>query len=70
LRRWKTADKVLNGVKFTGVVTTKKPDGSFNYEYKPAVTQSGIFLPKMYFMPLPQSEITKNKKLVQNPGWE
>lgn len=70
LRRWKTADKVLNGVKFTGVVTTKKPDGSFTYEYKPAVTQSGIFLPKMYFMPLPQSEITKNKKLVQNPGWE
>jgi len=69
LRRWKIADKVLNGTKFTGAVITKKADGSFTYDYQSADSEPGVFLPKMYFMPIPQSEITKNKNLVQNPGW-
>jgi hypothetical protein len=70
LRRWKVAEQKLNGAKFTGVVITKQTNNSFTYEYKPAVTETGVFLLKMYFMPLPQSEITKNKNLVQNPGWQ
>ncbi len=70
LRRWKTAVDVLNGKDFDGIVITKESDGSFSYEYEPVDPQPGVFLEKMYFMPLPKSEIIKDKNLVQNPGWD
>ena len=28
-----------------------------------------VFMQKMYLWPIPQSEMDKNKNLVQNPGW-
>jgi SusD family len=29
-----------------------------------------LFSDKLYLMPLPYDEITKNSKLQQNPGWQ
>jgi hypothetical protein len=69
LRRWKTAESVLNGKEMTGVVITKHPDGTFTYDYEPVDPQPLVFDPKMYLFPIPQSEITKDPNLQQNPGW-
>lgn len=69
LRRWKIAHTHLNGKVFTAVVTTKNANGTFTYEYHPRDAQPMVFTEKMYMMPIPQSEITKNRKMEQNPGW-
>lgn len=69
LRRWKLAETRLNNKNYTGVVITKEDNGSFSYEYEPVDAVSLVFSEKMYFMPIPQSEISKNKLLKQNPGW-
>lgn len=69
LRRWKLAETVLNDRKYTGVVITKEEDGTFTYDYQPVEVQPLVFEPKMYFMPIPMSELSKNKLLKQNPGW-
>lgn len=69
LRRWKLADKVLNGKNYTGAIITKEDDGTFSYAYEPVESFSLTFKDRMYFMPIPQNEISKNKKLKQNPGW-
>lgn len=69
LRRWKVAENVLNNKKGIGVVITKKGE-EFSYEYLPIDAQNMLFDEKMYYMPIPQNEITKNRKLKQNPGWE
>jgi hypothetical protein len=72
LRRWKDAEKEENmsvigcNVDMDGS-TTQKPDF-----YKPTVvaTYPKIFIaPAMYLWPIPQYELTRNKKLTQNPGW-
>lgn len=69
LRRWKLAETRLNNKNYTGVVITKEDNGLFSYEYEPVDAVSLVFSEKMYFMPIPQSEISKNKLLKQNPGW-
>lgn len=69
LRRWKLAETRLNNRKYTGVVITKESDGTFSYDYQPVEASPLVFSPKMYFMPIPQSEISKNGLLEQNPGW-
>ncbi|WP_316801830.1 RagB/SusD family nutrient uptake outer membrane protein [Pedobacter nototheniae] len=69
LRRWKMAESVLNGKKFDGVIITKQGPGNFTYQYAPVDLQPAIFEQKMYFMPIPKTEITKNPKLEQNTGW-
>lgn len=69
LRRWKLAETKLNNRKYTGVVITKHDDGTFTYEYEPVESYNLVFDNKMYFMPIPQSEMSKNSKLTQNPGW-
>jgi starch-binding outer membrane protein, SusD/RagB family len=76
LRRWKVADQsnVLNGRKYTGMKVTQVKDVNGNvtgYKYTRVVVDAkpSVFLPKMYYMPIPQSEITKNSNLQQNPGW-
>ena len=69
LRRWKLADAVLNDRKYTGVVITKNDDGTFSYDYEPVEVQPLKFETKMYFMPIPISELSKNSQLEQNPGW-
>ena len=69
LRRWKLAETKLTNRNYTGVVITKEKDGTFSYKYEPVEAVPLVFSEKMYFMPIPQSEISKNSKLIQNPGW-
>lgn len=65
IRRWKIAENVLNGPMHGMSVELK----SGVYSYTPYVFETRIFPTKLYFMPIPQSEIDKNEKLVQNPGY-
>lgn len=69
LRRWKEAGQRLNGKRYRGVLITKMPNGSFTYAYHEVDANPIVFQTKMYWMPIPQSEITKNKNLEQNPDW-
>lgn len=69
LRRWKLAALVLNGQYGMGVYITKKADNTFSYAYVKVDPQANVFTERMYLMPIPQTEISKNKNLKQNPGW-
>ncbi|MEX2336172.1 MAG: RagB/SusD family nutrient uptake outer membrane protein [Fulvivirga sp.] len=69
IRRWELATTLLDGKRYTGVFATKEPNGSFTYEYLPIDPQPNVFTERMYWMPIPQSEIAKNGNLTQNPGW-
>ncbi|NDV57362.1 RagB/SusD family nutrient uptake outer membrane protein [Bacteroides sp. 519] len=63
VRRWKEGG-------FTNVSRmeiTKTGDETFSYK---KTTKSLVWNDKMYFFPIPDSEIRKNPNLVQNPGWE
>lgn len=65
VRRWKEADKHFKSIDQMKI--TQNSDGSFNYERK---TVNRLWDDKMYFFPIPQSEIMKNPNLTQNPGWD
>lgn len=69
LRRWKVADTVLGGKRFSAMYITKEANGSYTYEVKPVDAVPYVFQDKMYFMPIPQREREKNPNLEQNPGW-
>ena len=69
LRRWKVAEEVLDGKRFSAIYITKHDNGSYTYEKKPVDGVPCVFQTKMYFMPIPQREIEKNPNLDQNPGW-
>jgi hypothetical protein len=65
IRRWKIGNltTVIKGMDLakdpvTGVI-------SFN----PKVVETRVWSDRMYLYPIPQTEIFKNPKLVQNPGW-
>ena len=66
VRRWMIAPTVL-GKELRGVDITKNTDGTFTY--KPVKVEDRAFSPKMYFYPIPQSELNIIKGLVQNPLW-
>jgi hypothetical protein len=70
LRRWKLAGIVLNGQRGKGVHITKRADNTFTYEYVPIDPQPNVFTERMYWMPIPQGEMSKNPNLEQNPGWK
>ncbi|MEI6947107.1 RagB/SusD family nutrient uptake outer membrane protein [Paraflavisolibacter sp. H34] len=65
LRRWKLGATALSGP-VNGLSITSNA-GNLIYQAKPVDTL--VFQPKYYHMPLPYSEITKNKKLIQNEGY-
>lgn len=71
LKRWRQAETVLNRP-VHGVVIEKSGD-DFEYKYeidgKPIVVENRKFDARMYFYPIPQTEMDKNKALVQNWGW-
>lgn len=62
VRRWKEGGFTEIG----RMQITKKEDGSFLYERK---NKSLVWDDKMYFFPIPVSEIRKNPNLTRNPGW-
>lgn len=67
LRRWKIAGQVLNTT-LQGMKITRSATGTFTYQKVP-VAPISFADPKMYFYPIPFSEINKNSNLVQNTGW-
>jgi hypothetical protein len=40
-----------------------------NAFYKRTVFETRVWRKEFYLFPIPQSEIDKNKNMVQNPGW-
>ena len=67
VRRWMIGESTL-GTTVRGVKITKTADGVFTYV--PFDLEKRVFEPKMYFYPVPQSEIIKgNGNMEQNPGW-
>ncbi|MES2378852.1 MAG: RagB/SusD family nutrient uptake outer membrane protein [Bacteroidota bacterium] len=69
LRRWKTAETVLNQP-VMGLKIVKNAVGAptpFTYTFQQV--ENRVFQQKMYFYPFPQDELSRNPGLVQNPGW-
>ncbi len=66
VRRWKIAEKALN-TPLMGVQIVKNTDGTFTYT--PNLVATSVFQPRLYNMPLPYDETTKNLNLAQNEGW-
>lgn len=65
LRRWKLAGTFLNG-KLHGIRITKTGTALSYTEEEVADVK---FRDRLYRMPIPFSEISKNKNLLQNEGW-
>ena len=65
LRRWKTLDQGMGDA--IGMKIVKNGDGSKTYSKK--TVQTRIFNQKVYWQPIPVTEIQKNSKLVQNAGY-
>ena len=66
VRRWKIASSTL-GSPLMGVQIERKPLGG--YTYMPVKVEQRVFQPKMYWYPIPQSEVLKLKQWKQNNGW-
>jgi len=66
--RWKDAEVALNKP-LRGIRAVKNDDGSISYSG--VDVENRVFVaPKMYYYPIPQTEINKSKGiLIQNPGW-
>ena len=63
-RRWLIAEQTEGGP-FYGM----NVDGDGNAFYNRVVFENRIFRKEFYLFPIPQSEINKDKNIVQNPGW-
>lgn len=66
VRRWKLGSVYFNGPLYK-VSITKDPNGTLIYSYPK--WEDRIFVEYQNLMPIPQSEIDRNAKLVQNPGY-
>jgi hypothetical protein len=67
LLRWMDADSVLN-LPIMGIKVTQNGN---TFAYSEFTVENRVFIaPKMYYYPIPQTEISRSKGvLVQNPGW-
>ena len=63
VRRWKEGGFTSIG----RMLITKNSDDSFTYTRS---SKALVWDDKMYFYPIPDSEIRKNPNLKQNPGWD
>lgn len=69
MRRWHIADKVLNNTKFTAILPYLDLDkGGYVFKTTP-VSFPKTFTPNMYYERIDPNEISKNPKLLQNPGY-
>lgn len=71
VRRWKEAPKYF-GSTVHGITIKKYPDGKKTYEVDKLRSDVGgdrKWDDKMYWLPIPKSEMDKNPNLVQNPGY-
>jgi len=64
IRRWKMGEESTT---IYGLNITNNFDGTFTYDR--IVVQDRVWDDKMYFYPIPASEIFKNNALIQNEGW-
>lgn len=67
LRRWKIAEQYFN-VKAHGLKTDASDINSFATEQE-IIFERKFESPTQYLMPIPQGDMDKNMKLVQNPGY-
>lgn len=71
LRRWRTAVSVLNGKTFHGMRITLN-NGVYQYEVVEAdlgASSPRVFTDAYYLLPIPKTELEKNKELTQNEPW-
>jgi hypothetical protein len=73
VRRWMIAEDVMNK-DATGVRITKRLNGTTEYlahtnDSRTLVEDRKFVAPKMYWLPIMQSEIDKNPNFKQNPGY-
>jgi hypothetical protein len=66
VRRWKIAEMALSGPLY-GMQITRASSGTLTYTRQQVGNM--VFSSRLYYMPLPYDEITKNRNLTQNPGW-
>lgn len=71
LRRWRLAEVVLNQPVHGAKVIKNGDNIEYIYEIdgEPIVIENRVFPMKMYYHPIPQSELNKNTNLDKNPGW-
>lgn len=68
LRRWRLAHIKLNNTRFTGHRISNLGSGNI-YETVAADTRDREFTGRMYYLPIPVSEIQRNTELTQIAGW-
>ncbi len=70
IRRWRIAENVMvNGTGYDKTLLSD-PSNPAKWQFKEIVVDERVFnKAKNYVWPLPESEITTNKKLIQNPVW-
>lgn len=66
VRRWKEAETAFN-TSLHGMLIYKLGSGVLTYQKEAVFNMT--FAKRMYFAPIPYSEVTKNNKMVQNPQW-
>lgn len=66
IRRWKIAPQVLGNTTLYGIKITN--NGATN-TYQTIAVDNALWVDRLYHMPIPYDEITKNTKLIQNEGW-
>jgi hypothetical protein len=67
IRRWKIAAGLLNG-SLTGMKITLNSDKTLSYQ-RFAAENTRFSDPAMYLYPIPYSELSRNRNLIQNSGW-
>lgn len=65
VRRWEEGQTYFNQPIHGMRITMENEKAS----YETFVVEERVFEPKMNYYPIPQSELQKNSKLDQNPGW-
>ncbi|WP_324673856.1 RagB/SusD family nutrient uptake outer membrane protein [Hymenobacter sp. GOD-10R] len=68
VRRWKIAETALNGPMY-GVRIVRSAATPYTFAYTYPQVSTLVFQARLYYMPLPYDEVTKNTNLTQNPGW-
>ena len=68
IRRWKIAAQAYNTTPLQGLDIQQTSAGLLIYNPISVLTTT-FFDPKMYFYPIPYSEVVKNPQMKQNPSW-
>jgi hypothetical protein len=66
IRRWKIAETVMNQPRTGESIIQSGSTATYNTVN---VLTTKFITPKMYFYPIPYSEVLKNPSMTQNPGW-